>query len=72
MNKKWEIEDFNMSFCPECGIKIENEENFCLNCGTTVRKRKSENTIPTVMNVGEIVKKLFIFLRTTLKVQHVK
>ena len=31
-----------MSFCSNCGNKIENEDKFCSNCGTPIKENNSE------------------------------
>lgn len=52
-----------MSFCSNCGNKIENEDKFCSNCGTPIKENNSEKkreivfegTIHKCPNCGEVL-----------------
>lgn len=55
-----------MSFCSNCGNKIENEDKFCSNCGTPIKENNSEKkreivfegTIHKCPNCGEVLNSL--------------
>jgi len=32
-------EEAGVSFCPECGLEVDEEDNFCINCGFNLREK---------------------------------
>ena len=46
-----------MQFCSECGFKVENNQNKCLNCGNKLKKPLFDKLGKNTLNFADNLKR---------------
>lgn len=53
----FEVSSMRKKFCRKCGYEIDIDDEFCENCGTSVRKKSNKNEY----NIEQIVKNVDLY-----------